>query len=156
MLSRSFNAGCNIKEGFSQPFTNLFSREQDLGTPVTLPHDAMILEKKTPDTKNGKQTGYYPGKSYLYTKMFFVPDDWLDKNIVLEFEGVYPSALVYINGDFAGSHHSGYSLGNDRHRRCRLLHHAGTCQACSLHHSVLQIRTDDCRAQRQPQEHSVL
>lgn len=109
MLSQSFNAGWNIKVGFNQPFSNLFSTELDLGTPVTLPHDAMILEQKTPDTKNGKQTGYYPGKSYLYTKMFFVPNDWMDKNIVLEFEGVYPSALVYINGDFAGSHHSGYS-----------------------------------------------
>lgn len=51
MLSQSFNTGWNIKEGFSQPFTNLFSKEQNLGTPVTLPHDAMILEKKTPDTK---------------------------------------------------------------------------------------------------------
>ena len=52
MLSQSFNAGWNIKVGFNQPFSNLFSTELDLGTPVTLPHDAMILEQKTPDTKN--------------------------------------------------------------------------------------------------------
>ena len=29
--------------------------------PVTLPYDAMLFEKRDADTKNGGNTGYYPG-----------------------------------------------------------------------------------------------
>lgn len=34
---------------------------------VTLPHDAMLWEKREPDCRNGKQTGFFPGGRYIYT-----------------------------------------------------------------------------------------
>lgn len=76
---------------------------------IILPHDAMICEKRTPDTKNQHQTGFYPGGVYQYTKSFEAPDEWKNKNVYLEFEGVYMNAMVYINGDYAGGHPYGYT-----------------------------------------------
>ena len=58
------------------------------GDPVAVPHDAMIYEKRSQSTKNGHQTGFYPGGCYTYVKRFFAPEDWRDKTVLLEFEGV--------------------------------------------------------------------
>lgn len=76
---------------------------------VTLPHDAMIYEKRDPDCVNGCDTGFYPGGCYIYTKDWFVPAEYKNKNIVLEFEGVYKNASVYINGQLAAKRPYGYS-----------------------------------------------
>ena len=76
---------------------------------VTLPHDAMIGEKRTAESAGGKNTGWYEGHDYVYEKTFSVPDEWKEKHIVFEFEGVYRNAKVYINGQFAGGRAYGYS-----------------------------------------------
>ena len=76
--------------------------------PVAIPHDAMMHEERTQSTKNGHQTGFYPGGCYTYVKSFFAPEDWWDKTVLLEFEGVYQNARVMINGDYAGGHPFGY------------------------------------------------
>ena len=76
---------------------------------LTLPHDAMIHEKRRKDTKNGHQTGFYPGGCYTYTKTFDAPLEWQNKDIYIEFEGVYEHAKVYINGSYAGGHPYGYT-----------------------------------------------
>lgn len=76
---------------------------------IRLPHDAMIHEKRTKETKNAHQTGFYPGNVYTYTKQFDVPKDWDEKRVLVEFEGVYTNAKVYINADYAGGHPYGYT-----------------------------------------------
>lgn len=76
---------------------------------VTLPHDAMIGEKRTAESAGGKNTGWYEGHDYVYEKTFSVPDEWKEKHIVFEFEGVYRNAKVYINGQLAGGRAYGYS-----------------------------------------------
>lgn len=76
---------------------------------IILPHDAMIHEKRIPDTKNAGHTGYYPGKTYHFRKNFYVPEDWKEKVVVLEFEGIYVNSKVFINGEFAGGQPCGYS-----------------------------------------------
>lgn len=76
---------------------------------VVIPHDAMILEERTPDTENGTQTGYYQGGLYTYVKSFDVPEDWRDKTVTLEFEGVYETAMVYVNDMLAATNLYGYS-----------------------------------------------
>lgn len=76
---------------------------------VDLPHDAMIYEKRSRDTKNGSQTGFYPGGMYTYFKQLDVPSDWQDKTVILEFEGVYETAMVYVNGALAATNLYGYS-----------------------------------------------
>lgn len=76
---------------------------------VNLPHDAMVHEERTPDTANGTQTGYWPGGLYTYVKKMDIPMEWKDKTVLIEFEGVYATAMVYINGELAGSNLYGYS-----------------------------------------------
>lgn len=76
---------------------------------VTLPHDAMIHEERTQSTRNQHQTGFYPGGCYTYMKTFQAPEEWKKKTVILEFEGVYQNARVYINGDYAGGHPFGYT-----------------------------------------------
>lgn len=74
---------------------------------ITLPHDAMIHERRDPHTANGYNTGYYPGGSYEYrTVMHFASEP--PAACLLEFEGVYPDATVLVNNEPAGTLTYGY------------------------------------------------
>jgi beta-galactosidase len=64
---------------------------------VTLPHDAMIYEERSMDSLGGKHIAWHRGGDYVYEKTFFAPEDYKDKIIILEFEGAYKDAEVYIN-----------------------------------------------------------
>lgn len=75
---------------------------------VDLPHDAMIHETPAKDAVSGAQTGFYPGGEYTYTKQLSVPADWAGKDVFIEFEGVYQTAMVFVNGNFAASNLHGY------------------------------------------------
>ena len=70
---------------------------------VTLPHDAMIHEKREADGPGGSGHGYFPGGVYVYEKTFTAPADWADKTVSLLFEGVYKNATVTVNGKEAGA-----------------------------------------------------
>lgn len=108
MYKKNFNDKWTLLEGnFSTPATFLFMGGS--GRDIHLPHDAMIHEERTPDTPNSQQTGFYPGGEYTYVKSFYAPDEWKEQTVLLEFEGVYQTAMVYINGDFVGKNLSGYS-----------------------------------------------
>jgi beta-galactosidase len=74
---------------------------------VALPHDASIRETRDPGLR--RQAGYFPGGVYDYRKTFWIPDDYADQCMVLEFEGVYRAAQIYVNGDLAGQWASGYT-----------------------------------------------
>ena len=43
--------------------------------PVTLPHDAMIGEPRTPESMGRENIGWYIGGDYEYTKVFSVPEE---------------------------------------------------------------------------------
>jgi len=79
------------------------------GASVRLPHDGMRSLDRDPDSDNGGHTGYFPGSHLTYQKTFTVPEEWREKTIVVEFEGVYRDAVVYVNGDFAAQRPNGYS-----------------------------------------------
>lgn len=88
----------------------MFSRlDEKQVRPVTLPHDAMILEKRSADSLGGKNTGWYEGYDYLYTKRFVAPANYKDKKLVVEFEGVYHNAEVYLNGEKLAYRPYGYT-----------------------------------------------
>ena len=108
MKKTSFHQGWKVKSGIAGPFDMLFGPRAE-EREITLPHDAMIEEVRDPNTASGSQYGYYPAKSYTYTKCFFVPKDWEEKQTILEFEGVQRKAMVYLNGEFIGSNAYGYS-----------------------------------------------
>lgn len=78
-------------------------------TQITLPHDAMILENRSPDSLGGKNTGWYEGNDYVYTKNFFAPSEYEEKLVIIEFEGVYHNAEVYLNEEKIAFRPYGYT-----------------------------------------------
>lgn len=74
---------------------------------VTLPYDAMIFTKRTPDGPHAG--GSFALGKWEYEKKFMVPAEWAGKRISLFFEGVYQNVLVYLNDDLAASHNYGYA-----------------------------------------------
>lgn len=76
---------------------------------VTLPHDAMIGEKRSSDCASGTNACWFEGHDYEYEKIFEVPEEYSDKVITFEFEGVYRNAEVYINGEKAAYRPYGYT-----------------------------------------------
>ena len=76
---------------------------------VTLPHDAMIESAAYAESPNGGNTGYRDGGNYTYVKTLHVPERELGKKVILQFDGVYCHALVYVNEQLAGGEANGYS-----------------------------------------------
>src|SRR5690349_309712 len=76
---------------------------------VTLPHDAQRDLPRTADSDQGVHAGYHPGGVFEYAKSFDVPADWRAKTVVVEFEGVYRDAVVFVNGEFAAHQANGYA-----------------------------------------------
>ena len=76
---------------------------------VTMLHDASIGRERNPEEPNGSGNGFFREESYVYTKTFSMNADDKDKNVYLEFEGVYQNAFVYVNNSFAGKCPYGYS-----------------------------------------------
>jgi hypothetical protein len=81
----------------------------DTAVAVHVPHDALRDLSRSVDGGQGVHSGYIPGGVFAYTKSFEAPDEWRDKTVRIEFEGVYRDATVYINGDFAGHEANGYA-----------------------------------------------
>lgn len=76
---------------------------------ITVPHDAMLTEKRIYDSKGGKNIGWFEGKDYIYEKEFDVPKVFDDQTVILEFEGVYHNAEIFLNGEDAGRFGYGYN-----------------------------------------------
>ena len=102
MIRESFNADWFLYKNDRN------NNPQPLG-PVTLPHDAMLSEERSPDGGTGHAGGYFPGGIYIYEKTFELPEDARGKTVLLEFEGVYQRSKVHINGQLAGGWPSGYT-----------------------------------------------
>ena len=71
--------------------------ETGLGTPVTIPHDAMLSEPRTAIAEGGLNISWFEGRDYIYTKKFSVSEEELASHNVLEFEGVYRKSEVWVN-----------------------------------------------------------
>lgn len=74
---------------------------------IDLPHDAMIHRARDPHTPNGRQTGFYPGGDYLYTKMWDVPAD-APCHLILDFDGVAGACSIRLNGSPVAERRSPY------------------------------------------------
>ena len=103
------------KETFNEGWLYAPQSKKYMGTPeipfepVQLPHDAMIYRKRTAQAEGSCNSGYYPAGSCEYKKKFNVPADGKEKRMMLEFEGVYSQAMVYLNGVFIRQHTYGYT-----------------------------------------------
>ena len=99
MKATSFNTGWTCRHlGDTAP-----------GKPVTLPHDAMLAEPRTALSAGGTNTGWYEGHDYEYRRTLTVPENELADTHILEFEGVYHNAEVWLNGQKAAFRPYGYT-----------------------------------------------
>lgn len=72
---------------------------------VRVPHDAILGE--TRDPAFGASSGYLPGGAFEYRTTIQAPDEWRERVVALEFEGVQRSAQVFVNDTLAGRWASG-------------------------------------------------
>jgi beta-galactosidase len=97
------------KLDFNKDWTCRCLTREEKAYPVTLPHDAMLGEPRTEESLGEGNTGWYLGGDYEYRKYFEVPEDYRAKTVLIEFEGVYHNAEVYLNGKKAAYHPYGYT-----------------------------------------------
>ena len=103
MKKYDFNRGWTVRKAEAGFFP------QDLaGEPVILPHDAMIWEKRSPDSPTESAGGWYPGGDYEYRKTWYVGEAEADQTFILDFEGIFNRGYVYVNGALAGNSSFGY------------------------------------------------
>jgi len=78
-------------------------------TEVHLPHDALIGQSRRADVPRGETNGYFPGGAFEYRRTYTAPEQDAGSLVLLEFDGVYRDAGVFVNGELAGRHAYGYS-----------------------------------------------
>ena len=74
---------------------------------VNLPHDFSITQHFT--SSGEAESGFLPGGTGWYRKHFVLDQENQGKTFLLNFDGVYMHAYVYVNGTFVGEHHYGYT-----------------------------------------------
>ena len=77
--------------------------------PVRIPDDAMLREPRTAKAMGGLNVGWFEGRDYSYEKTFSLTEHQLSGALMLEFEGVYRKAEVYLNGEKAAFRPYGYT-----------------------------------------------
>ena len=88
MTTYSFNEGWKVRR-FGDPSLPF--------NPVTLPHDAMISEPRTAESRGGTNIGWFESHDYEYVKEFMPPAEWEGRILLLECESVYNRAELYLN-----------------------------------------------------------
>ena len=76
---------------------------------VTLPHDAMIHDDRTPDSPSGSAGAYFVPGTYTYEKEFEAPADWKESHVELAFGTVYKDAEIFLNGEKIAFHAYGFT-----------------------------------------------
>lgn len=102
----SFNDGWKFYLGTSSTAQN--QNFDDSGwESVTLPHDFSISQSYT--TGGEAESGFLPGGTGWYRKSFSLSESYDEKEIILNFDGAYADAYVYVNGESVGENHYGYT-----------------------------------------------
>lgn len=94
---------------FNEDWYVRHAEDSGLGTPVTLPHDAMLSEPRTALAAGGLNVSWFEGRDYVYTRKLTMTNADLEQHNVLEFEGVYRKAEVWVNGKKAMFRPYGYT-----------------------------------------------
>ena len=96
-----------LRQNFNNDWLfNLKDKEQ---VPVDLPHDFSIIQERSADSPAGWGNGYFKGGIGDYEKKLFAPEEWKNKTVILEFEGVYMNSTVRVNDDIVTRHPYGYT-----------------------------------------------
>ncbi len=75
---------------------------------LNLPHDWSIEGTFKEDAPTGGSGGYLPTGIGWYRKTFSVPEEMLNKNVWIQFDGIYMNSDVWINGQHLGHRPYGY------------------------------------------------
>ena len=76
---------------------------------IDLPHDWSIGLPRSPENNSGANGGWFTTGMGWYRKTFKAPDCWQGKQVLIEFEGVYMNAEVWLNNHYLGRHPFGYT-----------------------------------------------
>jgi beta-galactosidase len=76
---------------------------------LSLPHDWSIESNFIKDAPATNQGGLLPGGIGWYRKIFTLPASAKNKNVTIEFDGVYKNSEVWINGKYLGKRPYGYA-----------------------------------------------
>ena len=68
----------------------------------------MISFHRSATDSEGPSTGYFPSGCVEYSKTLRVPQDWREKRVSIEFQGVYRDAMVFVNSMYARQRRNGY------------------------------------------------
>lgn len=82
-----------------------FGRTGEALAPVSVPHDAMLLEERKQEHLSGSGGAYFGGGSYVYEKKFTLP---ACESAALLFEGIYPMGEILLDGQKAAFQAYGY------------------------------------------------
>ncbi|MCB8998949.1 MAG: glycoside hydrolase family 2 protein [Bacteroidales bacterium] len=75
---------------------------------LDLPHDWSIEGEFSKDNKAGVGGGALPGGTGWYRKKFNLPESDRNRELSIEFDGIYRNSDVWINGNFLGNRPNGY------------------------------------------------
>ncbi len=103
----SFNENWKVWKDLD-PFELVFHVPED-AVSVDLPYDAMFHEEQKQGAVNGGYTGSIDAGEYKYYKRFFVPEEYRGGHVLLQFEGVYRNASVFVNQSKVGGSAYGYT-----------------------------------------------
>jgi beta-galactosidase len=106
MRRTPFNDGWTVG-ATANSFAELIAGSGSAPAQVTLPHDAMIGTERSP--AGHAATAYFPNGNWEYKKSFEPSTDELGSAVVLEFEGVYRDARVWVNDTVVAHRPGGYS-----------------------------------------------
>jgi beta-galactosidase len=75
---------------------------------LDVPHDWSIEGVYAADNASGGRCGYLPAGTVWYRKEFGFSNDWKDKKVSIEFDGVFMNSTVWLNGEELGTRPYGY------------------------------------------------
>lgn len=103
---RQLHSDWKFKEGSYQNFWNLHFDDSGWQT-VSLPHDWSVTHPFDPKQSSG--TGYLPGGTGCYRKLFTLDPGDQSRRAILTFDGIYKNSQVWVNGYYLGKRPSGYA-----------------------------------------------
>ncbi len=105
-LSTNFNQGWQFQ--LAKAPADHPENSEEAWKDVDIPHDWSIEQGFADTARTGGRGGYFSGGIGWYKKTFQVPADYKDKNAVIEFDGVYKDADIWMNDAYVGHHQHGY------------------------------------------------
>lgn len=69
----------------------------------------MLGEERLADNPSGSGGAFFSGNAYVYEKIFEAPLEWSSKKVVFQFEGIYQTAVIYLNHQEVGKVFNGYT-----------------------------------------------